>query len=158
MIKKLPQTSLVILIEHNSIFLAMKKRGFGAGRWNGYGGKPEKNETIEDTAIRETVEESGVTPMKLNKVAIVNFHFPKDRQKFDQQTHIYICKDWTGEPTETEEMKPQKFNIEDIPYDDMWPDDRYWLPKVLAGESIEADFYFGDNDRILKKQIRQLLS
>jgi 8-oxo-dGTP diphosphatase/2-hydroxy-dATP diphosphatase len=158
MIKKLPQTSLVILIEQKSIFLAMKKRGFGAGRWNGYGGKPEKGETIEDTAIRETIEESGVTPKKLNKVAIVSFHFPRDRQKFDQQTHIYICEEWAGEPTETEEMKPQKFSIEDIPYDDMWPDDRYWLPRVLTGESIEADFYFGDNDRILKKEIRQLLS
>jgi len=30
----------------------------------------------------------------------------------------------------------------------MWPDDKYWLPRVLEGEKIEAVFHFdseGDN-------------
>jgi 8-oxo-dGTP diphosphatase/2-hydroxy-dATP diphosphatase len=30
----------------------MKKRGFGVGRWNGFGGKVEKQETILDEAKR----------------------------------------------------------------------------------------------------------
>ena len=39
----------------------MKKRGFGANRWNGVGGKMEANDTtIEETAKRETQEEIGV--------------------------------------------------------------------------------------------------
>ena len=36
----------------NQILLGMKKRGFGSGKWNGFGGKVEPNETIEEAAKR----------------------------------------------------------------------------------------------------------
>ena len=51
------QATLLFLIEDNHILLAMKKRGFGAGRWNGVGGKPNTAESILDVAIRECKEE-----------------------------------------------------------------------------------------------------
>lgn len=38
----------------------MKKRSFGVGRWNGFGGKIEGKETIEEGAMRETTEESDI--------------------------------------------------------------------------------------------------
>jgi 8-oxo-dGTP pyrophosphatase MutT (NUDIX family) len=41
----------------------MKKRGFGNGKYNGFGGKVENGETIQQAAIRETIEESGLTPL-----------------------------------------------------------------------------------------------
>jgi 8-oxo-dGTP pyrophosphatase MutT (NUDIX family) len=36
------------------ILLGMKKRGFGAGKWNGFGGKLEENESNEAAAKRST--------------------------------------------------------------------------------------------------------
>jgi 8-oxo-dGTP diphosphatase/2-hydroxy-dATP diphosphatase len=47
--------TLVFLINRNEnkICLGMKKRGFGASRWNGFGGKVNEEEEIEDAAIRE---------------------------------------------------------------------------------------------------------
>ena len=48
--------------------------------------------------------------------------------------HIYTTEVWNGEPVESEEMKPYWYKVEDIPYDRMWEDDKYWLPKVLNGE------------------------
>lgn len=32
------------------VLLGMKKRGFGAGKWNGFGGKVQPGETIEEAA------------------------------------------------------------------------------------------------------------
>jgi len=67
---------------------------------------------------------------------------------------VFTCKTWSGEPTETEEMSPQWFQINEIPYDKMWSDDKYWLPKVIEGKHVKADFYFDDNDNLLKYNIK----
>ena len=53
----------------DKVLLAMKKRGFGAGKWNGVGGKVKDGETIKQAAIRE--QESGVTLQSLEKVAVL---------------------------------------------------------------------------------------
>ena len=50
------QATLCPLIKDDQILLAMKKRGFGVGKWNGVGGKVEKGEEIIDAAIREIKE------------------------------------------------------------------------------------------------------
>jgi hypothetical protein len=62
--------------------------------------------------------------------------------------HIFEIKDFIGEPQETDEMKPKWFLIKEIPYDEMWEDDKIWLPRFLKGESIEYDFYFGSDGKI----------
>lgn len=46
-------------MKENQILLAMKKRGFGAGKWNGAGGKINAGETIEEATTREVDEELG---------------------------------------------------------------------------------------------------
>ena len=51
------ETTLCLLKKDNSILLAMKKRGFGSGKYNGIGGKIEKGETPDEAMIRETKEE-----------------------------------------------------------------------------------------------------
>lgn len=124
------------------ICLAMKKRGFGAGRWNGVGGKvDEKKETIEEAMIRETKEEIGVEIKDFEKVAELTFYFPH-KPAWDQLVHVYLVKNWKGEPTESEEMKPQWFAPTNIPYNQCWPDDIYWMPKVLNKKKIKAKFVF----------------
>ena len=135
----------------------MKKRGFGKGRWNGVGGKPdkEKGETVLDCAIRETEEEIGVKIKTPEKAAIIDFHFPeslKDKD-WDQQVHLFLVKEWEGEPTETEEMKPQWFNRDNIPFSEMWDDDKYWLPHILGGKKLKAKFFFDENDKAVNHEI-----
>lgn len=146
--KPLKQASLLFLVKDASILLAMKKRGFGAGHWNGVGGKPEANEPIEKTAIRECQEEIGVTPNDFHRVAVLDFSFPKDKVSWNQQVIVYLCNSWEGEPKETEEMKPQWFEASSIPYDKMWKDDIYWLPEVLNGNYVEASFDFDADENI----------
>lgn len=137
----------------------MKKRGFGEGWWNGVGGKPEEGEEITQTAIRECQEEVGITPKALRHVATLDFYFPEepDKQGWNQQVIVYTCQSWDNEPIETEEMAPRWFQLDQIPYDKMWADDKIWLPEVLAGKFVTASFYFDSDGRISKHTMRTKL-
>ena len=53
-------STLCFLLRDGQILLAMKKRGFGEGKWNGAGGKVNAGETVEHAAVRELREEVGV--------------------------------------------------------------------------------------------------
>jgi len=77
--------TLCLLLRNNEILLAMKKRGFGAGRWNGIGGKPEKGESIEEAAIRELKEEIDVVVSlgDLESVGEMDFYF-RNKEEWDQ--------------------------------------------------------------------------
>jgi len=157
MTDKLRPVSIVFLRKDNSILLAMKKRGFGKGLWNGAGGKPEVGEDILTTAKRECFEEIGVKPGRLQKVAVINF-YSQSKPGDSQRAYVYFCEDWAGDPFETEEMRPKWFGLNDIPYESMWSDDKYWLPLVIAGKRIEADFYFDSNNQVLKHTIKDLVN
>ncbi len=135
--------TLCLLVKENKILLATKKRGFGVGKLNGIGGKVEKGETIELAAAREVREEIGVVvdPAKMEKVGNVEFYF-KDKPEWDQKMHVFLVKDWEGEPKESEEMAPRWYSHNEIPFDAMWSDDKHWLPAVLAGKKVEGKFYF----------------
>jgi len=149
------QSTLVFLIKDNQILLAMKKRGFGVGKWNGVGGKPDGNEKIEITAIRETQEEIEVIPQNITQAATLDFFF-QDNPDWDQQVLVYLAKEWAGTPTETEEMNPQWFDIDKLPFEDMWPDDKFWLPKVLSGKNIVAKFIFNNQNQIVDQSVNEI--
>lgn len=154
--EKLRQATLCFLIKDNQILLAMKKRGFAAGRWNGAGGKPKDGDkNIEATAKREMLEETTVTPRKLKKVGILNFYF-ESQTDWNQQVIVFLTSDWTGTPSETEEMAPKWFDINQIPYDQMWEDDILWLPKVLSGKIVEGNFLFDGNQKMLEYEVIEI--
>lgn len=146
------QATLLFLVTTHDICLAMKKRGFGAGRWNGTGGKVHEGESIEAALVREAVEELGITPRTYEKVAALSFTFPHE-PSFDQIVHVYLGHTWDGEPRESEEMRPQWFPIDAIPYDTMWSDDILWLPHVLKGERVQGAFTFSKDDAVVAHEV-----
>lgn len=147
--------TLLLLRSGDQVLLAMKKRGFGEGKWNGVGGKIEAGETLEDALVRETVEEIGVTPTKWEPVGELDFVQDAETENpWHMFVYAYVCYDWEGEPSESEEMKPKWFHIEDIPYGDMWGDDEFWLPHVLDGNKVVGEFTFDINDRLLTHDVR----
>ena len=143
----LKEATVLLLLRDEQVLLAMKKRGFGVGKWNGVGGKPNLGEVITETAIRESKEEIGVTPVDPDRVAVFKYHFPHDN--FGMQVWIFTTNKWQGEPSESEEMKPQWFNLKDIPYDQMWSDDKVWMPKVLEGKRLTGSFMFDKDGNIM---------
>lgn len=147
------QASLLFLLDGDNILLAMKKRGFGVGWWNGVGGKPEPNEKIEQTALRECYEEIGVKAIDLKKVATLNFNFPGENNPNNQQVIVFVSSDWEGFPIETEEMSPKWFRKDEIPYDNMWPDDQYWLPLILEDKYVVGDFNLDNNNNLINHSV-----
>ncbi|MFH1583076.1 MAG: 8-oxo-dGTP diphosphatase [Candidatus Falkowbacteria bacterium] len=131
------------------VLLQYKRRGFGVGKWNGPGGKVEPGETIEQSVVREVKEEAGLDIVNLEKTAELEFYF-KGREEWDNITHVYVVKDFSGEIIASDEGELKWFKIEEVPFDKMWDDDPHWLPKILAGEFMKMKFYF-DHEGNLQK-------
>ena len=149
--------TLLFLVKEDSkeVLLAMKKRGFGEGKWNGVGGKVEEGETVEQAVIREAQEEIavGVDEKNLTPRASIEFAFasPNDTHLL---VHVYTATQWEGTPSESEEMKPVWYSFSSVPYSDMWVDDPYWLPQMLAGKNLDAKFMFNENgSKILEMDV-----
>jgi len=144
-------STLCLIYQHPKILLGMKKRGFGAGRWNGFGGKVMPSESIEDCARREFEEEAGIYVENMTKVGLMEFSW-KGKDEI-VEVHIFRAEDFEGEPTEGEEMKPQWYFVDEIPFKEMWPDDVYWMPLFLKGKKFKGKFLFGEKDAILEKEL-----
>ncbi|KAM9210263.1 oxidized purine nucleoside triphosphate hydrolase [Dugong dugon] len=146
--------TLVLVLQPQQVLLGMKKRGFGAGRWNGFGGKVEEGETIEEGAKRELREESGLTADTLHKVGQIIFEFVGNPERMD--VHIFCTDHVQGTPTESDEMRPQWFRLDQIPFDDMWPDDSYWFPLLLQKKKFLGHFQFQGQDTIVAHMLREV--
>lgn len=143
------QTTLGMIVEWEKILLCMKKRWFWKWLWNGAWGKCEPGETIEEAMIRELQEETWLetTTQNLENMWVLHFYFDQNPD-WNQDVNIFKIWNYTWEPIETEEMKPEWFNISNIPYSEMWEDDIIWLPRMLSWEKVEYDFYFWDDWKI----------
>jgi mutator protein MutT len=146
-------TTVLLIVRDDQILLAMKKRGFGAGKWNGPGGKVEAGETSKAACIRECQEEINVTPSNLHHVATLNFELRQTNEVVTSD--IYMCSDFEGTPEETAEMRPQWFNISSIPFNDMWQDDIYWLPAIISGRKLKGTFVFDTDEKLISAQITE---
>ena len=147
-------STLVILLKGNpvsKVLLGYKKIGFGQGKYTGFGGKIEHGEGVAEAALRELTEETGIRvpdPESLEFGAILEFRFPRKRA-WEQRVFVFLAQYWAGGPAESNEMVPQWFAIEDIPYDQMWDDARHWLPLILSGEKFKVCFKFrADNQTV----------
>ena len=150
------ETTLCLFKKEDKILLAMKKRGFGEGKYNGVGGKLEKGETPEEAMIRECSEEIGAIPTIYEKVGYLKFDEFYKGQKEQVAFHLYVATEWKGEISESDEMKPEWFSIHKIPYKKMFPDDQRWLPLILEGKKINAYFDFDEDWNILSSKIEEV--
>ena len=129
----------------------MKKRGFGVGKWNGVGGKVKDGESVYEAMVRETFEEVGVTVKESQKVAELVFYNYDGSNSLDANmlVDVYIATAWDGDPIESDEMAPKWFDLSNLPYDQMWSDDRYWLPEILKGRRVRFSALFsGDGEQM----------
>ena len=131
--------TLLFLAAEDRVLLIRKKRGHGAGKINGPGGKLDAGETPADCAVRETLEETGLSVQDPRLAALMRF---VELEGEDWLGYIFVASRYQGQPRETAEAVPQWFSLSEIPYDEMWEDDRIWLPRILAGEIVAGDFLF----------------
>ena len=131
--------TLMFIVKDGRILLIEKKRGLGAGKINGPGGKIDPGETALEAVIRETREELLVTPLNPRKVGELWFNMSDCP---DILCHVYRADDHKGEPTETDEAVPLWYPTDRIPYQRMWEDDRHWLPLLLSETGFHGRFVF----------------
>jgi 8-oxo-dGTP diphosphatase/2-hydroxy-dATP diphosphatase len=143
--------TLCLIHEPPNILLGLKKRGFGHGRWNGFGGKVEAGESIDEAAKRELLEEVGISAKLLEKWGILEFQYQPSADV--SEVHVFKVLEYTGEPTESEEMKPQWFPVSAIPFGQMWPDDAHWWPLFLAGQKFRGRVLFDKDHEIIEKHL-----
>ena len=158
----MPDATLCFLLRgvphpHMQVLLGHKQRGFGVGKWAGIGGRIEAGESAVAAACRETFEEVGVTVAAADMLprGLITFRFPH-RPSWTQSVHLFVATVWQGEPANSEEMHPAWFAPDDLPYDQMWDDARYWLPQLLAGESLHLLITFSaDNATVVGLEPQQ---
>lgn len=138
------RATLLFVVRPDRILLMHKKRGLGAGKINGPGGKCEPGETPRACAIRETSEELCIDVAEPEYRGELRY---LDSKLEPIHGFVYVAHDFTGTPTETDEARPEWFPLDAIPWERMWADDRMWLPWVLEGEQFRAAF-LGHGDRI----------
>ncbi|KAM8824146.1 oxidized purine nucleoside triphosphate hydrolase [Synchiropus picturatus] len=146
--------TLVLVVQPTRVLLGLKKRGFGEGKWNGFGGKVQCGETIEQAARRELLEESGLTVDALEKVGNIKFEFVGETQLLD--VHVFRADSYNGDPTESEEMRPQWFDRDKIPFSQMWADDVLWFPLLLQHKKFVGYFKFQGHDVILSHTLAEV--
>jgi 8-oxo-dGTP diphosphatase/2-hydroxy-dATP diphosphatase len=130
--------TLLFVHQHPNVLLGFKKRGFGSGKWNGFGGKVEEGEMLEDAAAREAYEEAGIEVEEVVEVGKLTFTYNYLPDVYD--VVVFKAYDYYGDPVETDEMKPQWFGVDEIPFETMWPDARYWYPLVLEERYFRGKF------------------
>jgi len=147
--------TLCLLIRGNppsEVLLGRKKVGFGAGKYTGFGGKVEARETVAMAAVREMGEETGVKVREkdLQPMGRLTFLFPAE-PAWSQVVHVFLVETWDGNPVESTEMTPTWFTMDDIPFEQMWQDGVHWLPRILAGERIQASFTFNEDNETIEE-------
>ncbi|MCG8456398.1 MAG: 8-oxo-dGTP diphosphatase [Holophagales bacterium] len=131
------------------VLLIRKKRGLGAGKINGPGGRLEGGESPLECAVREVEEELHVTPTGLDESGELRFQFVDG---YSIHVHVFRASGHRGEARETEEAVPLWTPVDATPYDEMWADDRLWLPHLFAGQRFHGRFVF-DGDAMLDHSV-----
>ncbi len=134
--------TLLFVLRGDEVLLIRKKRGLGAGKINGPGGKLEKGETPRQCALREVREELCISVLDTTPCGELRFQFTDG---YSIHVHVFVSTGFEGEPTETDEAVPIWFKRSEIPYSEMWADDRIWLPRVLDGAKVSGKFVFSNN-------------
>ena len=142
------RANLLFVIQDGRILLIRKKRGLGAGNINGPGGKLDPGEVALESALREIEEEIGIVAHDPEEMGVLHFQFIDGLK---MHCTVFRSSSFEGEPVETEEAIPMWFDCDKIPYEEMWEDDRHWLPGMIGSRKFDAYFVFEEAAMLSKR-------
>jgi len=137
--------------------LLLKASGrFGGGFWNAPGGKINEGESSEEAARREVLEETGLTVINLERMGFLEFFFGPGKSKPDWTAEVFVTSDFSGEQRESKEGRLEWFSMQELPMEQMWEDDRYWLPLLVEGVKFDGRFEFtADSKKLIRHEIER---
>jgi 8-oxo-dGTP diphosphatase len=139
------RATLLFVIRDGQVLLIHKKRGLGAGKINGPGGRIEPNESAMACAIREVEEELLIKAREVRGAGKLCFQFIDG---YSIEGHVFTAGGYEGTPTETDEATPYWFDIDDLPYHRMWPDDELWMPLMFRRRPFLGRFVFRGDEML----------
>ena len=147
----------MFLVRNGKVLLGIKKRGFGEGKLVSPGGKVDPGETVMQAAIRECEEESGVKVRSCKEVARVIFRdlYYKGEPETDEM-YAFISEDFEGEPIETDELIPEWFPLDDLPFNRMWADAQHWMPDAMRGRKVDSFFRYNEKNEATEHAVNEL--
>ncbi len=143
------RATLLFIVRDGQVLLIHKKRGIGAGKINGPGGKIDPGETLLECALRETHEEVGLKALGARELGRLSFQFVDG---LSIHCTVFRADDCEGETVETPEAIPFWAPTDDLPFDGMWADDRVWLPVLLQERCFDFWATF-DGDEMLDHRL-----
>lgn len=143
------RATLLFVVRDGRILLIHKKKGLGAGKINGPGGRVDPGESPWQAAIREVEEELSIHPLGVTAAGMLRFQFLDGYRLLG---YVFRATDYRGNATETDEAVPLWFPVDSLPYSRMWADDPLWMPHLLACRLFEGYFVF-DGDRLLEHRV-----
>ena len=143
--KRTINTTLAIIRDGEKILLGTKKRGFCKDTINAFGGKQDPGESIAQAMVRETYEEVGIMPTKFEWTGFIKFDTNYKGERVFLDMYVYNVTEFEGRAVETEEMLPQWYSLDEIPFEKMLGVDKIWLPKVLAGKCVIGNVEYSDD-------------
>jgi 8-oxo-dGTP diphosphatase len=149
------QATVCFILKNNEVLLLKKSRGlFGQGKWNAPGGKILRNEEPEACAIREVFEETQLIVEKIEQVGLLYFYKNSQRGSPEWTVYAFLARQFDGIVTGGREGQLQWFNIDALPFDEMWEDDQYWCRRALRGTPLEGWFYYsGEFEKLIDHRI-----
>jgi 8-oxo-dGTP diphosphatase len=144
------QATICFILRDDEALLLKKSAGlFGQGKWNAPGGKIKPAESAEECAVREVLEETGLSVRSPERIGIVHFYKNSQRDKPEWIGHVFTFREFEGSPVAGREGTLQWFNKKGFPYDEMWEDDRFWSHLAVEGRRFEGWFYYsGDFEKL----------
>ena len=127
------------------ILMGRKKRGYGTGFYNGFGGKVEEGEGISRAMIREFKEELGieVNETDLETLGVINFLYPwRDEGEREVTMFVHTTRQWKGDIVSSEGTLLKWFSPIHFPYSETLPYDVHWFPYVLDNMFFSAQMTF----------------
>jgi 8-oxo-dGTP pyrophosphatase MutT (NUDIX family) len=140
------EATIVHIIRGRKLLLKMATRGISVGKWNAPGGKLEPDETPEQCARREVLEETGLRVSGLFHHGSLTFIMDGGKT-LHTKAHVFSTHAAKGSARSSAEGEVRWYPLDELPESEMWEDDQYWLPLVLRGIRFDATFTYDEANR-----------
>ena len=147
---------MICYIRRGDEFLLLLKASgkFGGGFWNAPGGKIKDGESPQDAARREVLEETGLSVGAIENIGYLEFFFGPEKTRPDWTAEVFLTAEFAGELRESDEGRLEWISKENLPMDQMWQDDKYWLPLLIEGRKFRGRFEFsGDSKELITHEV-----
>ena len=135
------EATICHVIRGGRLLLKEANRGISVGKWNAPGGKSEPGEAPEECARREVLEETGLRVSNLLYHGTLTFVMDGGKT-LHTRAHLFSTREAKGRARSSPEGPVKWFRLDGLPFDQMWEDDRFWIPLMLMGVRFNATFTY----------------